>query len=53
MEKINANEQLAQIMKSLTFPSQMKAGFSAPLVEMLMDLLTLFNVNSSQLFSPQ
>ena len=59
---LNANEQLclslslslslALIVKWLTFAPQIRAGFSAPLVEMLMVPPTQFNVNPILLFSP-
>lgn len=41
---------MALIVKWLTFPPQIRAGFSAPLVEMLIVLSTQFNVNPILLF---
>lgn len=49
---LNANEQLSLIVEWLTFPSQIRAGFSASLVEMLMVLPSRFNVNPILVFFP-
>lgn len=49
--QMSSSFSLALIVKWLTFPPQIRAGFSAPLVEMLMVLPTQFNVNPILLFS--
>lgn len=46
------SSSLSLIVKLLTFPPQIRAGFSASLVEMPMVLPTQFNVNPILLFSP-